>query len=697
MQITKLYGALGFKYDPKGLQNFQNGIRNARTEVGNFAKSVRREVHQISSDLSSLRGKLNMSAGPIAGTKKFTELREAITQTKIALDSLNARSSVYGGGIDHINNRAASGIPIWRAYKLEISSVQAALSGLSTQMRAVQSASHINIIARGAGGFGGNGGAGGHSGSSGISDRNNGLALMLGGLSGGGLFNTARTAIVAGMSNAAVFGTGALIKNVIDRGRELRASEQVLMATAKDHREYEYLNDWIIKLTDRLGTNLIESQKSFGSILMSSRAGGGNLEQAQKVFQTFSEYATTMHLSQETQKRLLTAVQQTYTIQKIHGQELNQFANAGLNMKALLVDAVKQAYGVDDKKARKMATSGQAETVKVMPYITEAMAKMVRNNNALDRALGSSQAEQGRFSNAFTRFSGNVMENGGDEALAKFFRTLTNVVDMLDKFYNGLVGINKLFNDMTNGNSSWVWFFNLLIIMLGRGAISFKIFNRAGRATVPMFWGMSRAAARTRGIFGGLKAFIETPFMRVLLGFAKRWLWIITIFQMTMTVGQAMNAHMKGYTTWVDLWIVRIKSIIVWFRIMYLEALLVAKRTGIALKLTNPDFNQDGTPNTEQGFADKAMKNARKLSFFSGFGYTNILKNSYENMKKSGQFGDAPDPEKMKKETQKSREELKQAQKNLEGTLSLNINYNQPDGSMSTERVHITSYTGVNV
>lgn len=685
MEIARLFGTLGFKFDPKGIHSFQRDLANARRDMARLSASIRNEVHKINSELTSLKGKMNFQGGSISGTRNFQHLKDAITQTKIALDALNARSSAYGSSIDRINNHARAGVPIWRAYRTEISSVQHALQSLQGTMNRVNNSSRITINARGAGGGGSGGGVGSGGG---LNDRNSALAMLLGGGAGGGMFNTARTAIVAGFANAAVFGTGALIKNVIDRGRELRASEQVLMANSKDMNEYRYLNDWIEKLSDRLGTNLIESQKSFGSIMMSARAGGGNLEQSQKVFQSFSEYSTTMHLSQETQERLLRAVQQTYTIQKIHGQELNQFANAGLNMKALLVDAVKQAYGVDDKTARKMATSGQAETVKVMPIIAEKLTEIVRNNGALDRAMHSSQAEQGRFSNAFTKFSGNVMENGGDEALAKFFQILTKVVQMTNKFYDNMVGLNKLFSQMTNGNSSWIWALNLLIILFSRGALTLGMFTLRGRAMLPMFWGVSRSILRVRGVMGLLKAFMETPFMRVILAFAKRWLWIITIFQAVMTVGQAMNAHMQGYTTWFDVWIGYIKYLMVWFDLLYLKAYISMRKIAMAVKLSEPDFDENGKPQTPMGIGDRISQTIGKarlytslpLSIFSS-GYNRLMGN------------DAPNPELLRKNTMTNIDAAQEQNKENKRNVQVMVEVHDKT-SRGVEATHVKSRTG---
>lgn len=691
MEIAKLYGSLGFKFDPKGLENFSKSLNRAHSDMVRFANSIRHQVHAVNNELAAMRAKLNFSGGNITGTQKFTHLKDAITHTKIALDALNARSSVYGAAIERVNNKAAAGIPIWRAYKTEVTSVQHALRSLGATLQSVHSLSRVTINQRG--GAGGLGGAG--AGAVGANDRNGSMALLLGGMAGGGLFNTARTAIVAGLGNAAVFGTGALVKNVIDRGRELRASEQVLMANAKDHNEYQYTSQWIDKLSDRLGTNLIESQKAFGSILMSARAGGGNLEQSQKVFTSFAEYATTMHLSQETQTRLLRAVQQTYTIQKIHGQELNQFANAGLNMKALLVDAVKQAYGVDDKTARKMATSGKAETVKVMPFIAEAMAKLVRNNGALDRAIGSSQAEQGRFSNAFTKFSGNVMENGGDEALAKFFLILTKVVHLLNEFYDRVQGLNKLFNDMSSGHSAWVWALNLFIILLGRGAISFAIFGRAGARTLPMFWGVTRAVLRVHGVMGLLRAFIASPFMRTILAFAKRWLWIITVFEMVMVVGKAMNEHMLGYTTWFDLWIFKIKYLGIWFDLLALRAYVNMRRIAMYMKLSEPDINPDGTKNEANGFLDNIGQNAKLTwSLFQ------MPRWAMESKLRSWGLADsAPDPKTSKAnedEALKNMRESKAALDRTTGKTSVEITVHDPDKHVKSTTVNAHKSVGGN-
>lgn len=638
MEIARLFGTLGFKFDPKGLESFQKGLKSAHQDMTKFANGIKHEVNRVNAELATLKSRLNFSGGQIGGTQKFSHLKDAITQAKVALDSLHARSSLYGSSIANINSKAAAGIPIWRAYKSEIVSVQHALQSLSGTMSQVHSASRISINARNPQGVSGSG--------AGVDSRNNGLALLLGGVAGGGLFNTARTAIIAGMSNAAVFGTGALIKSVIDRGREFRQSEQALLTNSKDKKEYENILEYVKNFSKDLGVDLTSAIKSTGNALGAYRAGGGeDIAGLLQTVKNFNEYYTTMHLSADQQKRANIAFEQMYGTQKIGGQEILQFSNAGVNLRPLLAKAIMQADNVDAKKAREMVKAGGLSAEKYLPIIARLLGEVARNNGALERAKHSSQAEQARFKSSFDQFSANVMENGGDQALAKFFSILTKVVEWTNKFYDNMVAINKLFSKMTGGHSAWIWALNLFIIMLGRGAISLNIFRRNGSKMLPLFWGLSRSALKTRGVFGLLKVFIETPFMRVLLAFAKRWLWIITVFQMVMSVGAAMNAHMQGYTTWFDVWIAYVKHLVVWFDILALKAYIAMRRVGIAMHLSQPDINEDGSKNEETSFLGRSYT-AGKFLLHMGSTLPSMAYNSvYNNL-----FA-PPDPEELRKAT----------------------------------------------
>lgn len=594
MLISKYFAKLGFQVEEKGLVEFNKGILSAKKEVKNFTNNVTTldsKLKGLNTTLGKIRSNITLKINTAKISKDLEKFSTEAKEASKALKSISATQPRLTRALESIHREVSTGTTLWREYRREVERANRSLGGTR--------GGGVNHPNRGNGGsssnergFGGNGSI---------------APQLIGGLAGGNIFNSARQAVIGGLGYASPFIAGAFAKNVIHKGRELRSADQVLLAHSSNQSEYEGNREFVGDLSNRLGVDLTESIRGFGRVLSATRAGGGTVDQAQSVFKSVSEYATTMHLSQDEQKRLIKALEQTYTNQRILGGEINQFANVGVPMKAILKEISNGKLGGSSKEkvpdwVRKLADSKAPNTVKLMPYIAKYLENTAHHNGALDRAMDSSQAWQGRFNNRFQELSYNIMENGGDEALANFFKMLTKIVDEVEKLRVALKSLNDFFDGMTNGSSSLAWGVLLLLSVFTRFRLGLGRTATPIKYLVTNFKLLRRGLSRTGGIFKTFANFIKAPFSNPLLRLAGRFFYLITVIQLLISVGTALNKSANGQTTWIDVWVAKIKYLMVVLSSYYYLAKMSAKETGRMGTLGLYDDRDKETQNREGWF-----------------------------------------------------------------------------------------------
>lgn len=593
MQIAKLFGSLGFKVDTSGLNDFTTALKTARQQIKLFANdtdNVVRNVKSISSSLRTLKKDLNLDLSTSKVTQKLTSLDLAVKNTAKQMSSFSASGSTLEKSLSSIESKVASGVPVWEKYRKEVQETATALRSIRGNSIPTPKGSGSNSYNHG-----------GNNGSYGRANANGG-ALYTAGLAGGNFFNTARQAIVGGVATAVPFALGALTSNVIRTGREMRSADQVLLAHSEDKEEYKNNSRYITALSDETGVDITESIRGFGRVLSASKAGGGTVDDAQNVFASFARYGTTMHLSVEEQKRLIKALEQTYTNGRILGQEINQFANVGVPMKAILKTLSKGSLGGDSKEVvpewvQKLAGSKAPDAVKLNPWIAKYLENTARQNGAYDKAITSSQAEQGRFGNQFTKFSSDIMENGGDEALASFFRLLTSVVNEMSRAVKGLRAINENFDRLTKveGSNKFLWLLLALFLPLGRVAKGISAISRA----FSVYRRHSRIAQSLTGTLGSrfarLIPLISVAFKWV-WRLGGRWIWFIGVIQAVIEIGDALRLRDEGEITWIDIWILKAQILGAEINYLYQKA-----KVFLGMGDFTYGVNVDGSPRRGRG------------------------------------------------------------------------------------------------
>jgi uncharacterized protein YoxC len=552
MQIAKMFGSLGFKVDLSGLQQFREEMNKARMQIRGFAsdaKGLEKNVKTLTSEVAKLKKSLKLSVDTKGVKKGFENVEKAVASTASSFLKFESSSLKLTGSITNIDDKIQSSIPKWERYRSEVEATARALGSLRggniPNMRGGSGTTSSTVSQRAS-----------------TQKEVNPSALYLGGLAGGGLFNTARQSIIGGLATAIPFALGGVTKSVISKGRAYQSSDQVLLAHSTSESDYKNNRKYLDNLVKETGIDITEATSGFGRVLNASRAGGGNREQAQNVFEAFAKYGTTMHLSLDENKRMIKAVEQIYTNQRILGGEINQFANVGIPMKAILKEISNGNLGGNSKEVvpeeiKKLAGSKAPSTVELAPYLAKYMLNTAYNNGAFEKAQQSSQKKQGDFENAWTNFSKDIMHNGGDKALASFFTMLTNVVEAVNNLTTALNKINDVFASLSKsltGDSGWskfLWIILALLVPIGRVGKGVSLLGRSFGFLRNSLDKVALAFASVRSV-GGLVATFAGLFKWV-WRLAGRWFILIGAMQLFIKLGEKIreNNH-STQITWLD-------------------------------------------------------------------------------------------------------------------------------------------------
>ena len=556
MQIAKLFGSIGFQVDTTGLKEFQREMNKARNEIRAFSSNMsvaEQSVKSLTREVIALKKQLNFKVSTTGVRAGFASVSQAVKDTATSFTRFNTRGALAESRLSTLDTKLSSSTLKWQAYRAEVEATANALGMIrgrvsSPNTQSIASNIHQTVT-----------GSGSNPNTPSGSFRDGAKApLFFGGLAGGNLFNVARQAIVGGIATAIPFALGAMTKNVIKSGRELRSADQVLLAHSEDSSDYKNNRGFIGNLSDETGTDLTESIRGFGRVLSATRAGGGTTDQAQRVFEAFAKYGTTMHLGTDENKRMIKAVEQIFTNQRILGQEINQFANVGIPMKAILKDISNGKLGANSKEVvpeeiKKLAGSKAPNTVQLADWIAKYLVNTAMNNGAYQKAIHSSQAEQGRMGNQWQKFSSDIMENGGDEALASFFRLITSLIDSLKELTGGIRYISQAIDSVTGveGSSSLLWWALALFLPIGRLGKGISIVGRAlayvARIARPVITAFSVARGAT-GLLSvavvGLEAVLFSLFGIISL--------VVGGLILLAKVGKDVNDSNNGILNWVD-------------------------------------------------------------------------------------------------------------------------------------------------
>ncbi|QMP19119.1 hypothetical protein FKOIJHOC_00171 [Acinetobacter phage Ab_121] len=342
--------------------------------------------------------------------------------------------------------------------------------------------------------------------------------------------NFAPSAALAGGAVTA----GYAAKELIQVGREYRKMRQVLLASSDSQAEFNRNLDYAEKVTNRLGTNVIEFGSAYAKTLQAAK-GKLTLDQTEKLFEQFSELMVVLGSSDDDQKGIFRAMSQMFSKGKIQMEEVNQMAERNVPALAMLTRAYKE-LGMTQEEFEKAQREGKLDPTKFLPLFGKYASEFARNNDALNKALESSVTQQGIFMNQMRKLADQIMEAGLDKLLGQMFQGLTKLGTALTPLVMWLVKVTLGFVEFTKAMIDWSKEHPIIAGMLLGLIGGFIGLGRALRAGVPL--ALALFSVLIRGLAGLKVALIRTG--------------ILAIFVAIGEVLAALYEHMNGENNWLS-------------------------------------------------------------------------------------------------------------------------------------------------
>lgn len=547
MQVAKLFASLGFQVDDSQLVVFEKRLRDARHSTAMFARNLRlvnTNLRSVRTSMSNLNSTMAANANIDKANRRisgsFSNIRSNVNRVITVYQSLEKASNRLIPILNRVRGIVQRGSNAWRDYTFNAVIARDALRSFTQQMNAARAAAsrtiNVNINQNTRNGRGGTGSGG---------------AGQLGALAGGAAL---LRPMIGGLAAGGALGAGVAIKEIVTAGREIQKMDNTLLVSSRNNAEYARSLQFVNKTANYLGVDIVELGNAYARTLQATQKKLG-LDVTEKMFTGMGELMTTMQLNTEDQKGVFRAVTQMFTKGKVQAEEMLQIAERGLPALQLIREATKQVYKVDDKGFDKMQQKGLLDPAKILPVVAENMAKMARNNDALNKALNSSVAGQTRFKNSLKQMSAEMSKAGLEKSLNDLFNGLADLLDILKplavnaaKAASGITDLSKAIGTLVSDHKAFFTFVGGAILLFGR----WRAASLLGGSAFSIF-----ARMVSTGIVLMMKAWNRFPLLLLLTG----------LFEF----GLAYRDHLKGKNTWVTVLINSLVILISTFRRMGYE------------------------------------------------------------------------------------------------------------------------------
>ncbi|AJK27147.1 tail length tape measure protein [Acinetobacter phage vB_AbaM_phiAbaA1] len=532
VEVAKFLSVFGFDIDTAQLEKFESitrGIRLSTVKLARDLRATNKQLTDVSNKMKSVNGKLdsvggkrgaNSLASSYAGLSRNVNVSQsAMTRLSTTLTSLDPKLATLDDKVKKLTNS-------WAAYADKVKEANGRLKEtkeLRNQPAAPRSGGGLAYgLAAGAAASRASKGSGGGA-----------AAGLLGGAVGRFAGNFAPSAALAGGAVSA----GYAAKEVIQVGREYRKMRQVLLASSDSQAEFNRNLDYAEKVTNRLGTNIIEFGSAYAKTLQAAK-GKLTLDQTEKLFEQFSELMVVLGSSDDDQKGIFRAMSQMFSKGKIQMEEVNQMAERNVPALAMLTRAYKE-LGMTQDEFEKAQREGKLDPTKFLPLFGKYASEFARNNNALNKALESSVTQQGIFMNQMRKLADQIMEAGLDKLLGDMFKGLTNLGTALTPLVMWLVKATLGFIEFTKAMVDWSKEHPIIAGMLAALIGGFFGLGKMMRAGIPIAGALF--SALITGLAGLKIALVRTG--------------ILAIFVAIGEVLAALYEHMNGENNWLSVMI----------------------------------------------------------------------------------------------------------------------------------------------
>lgn len=601
MQIASLFASLGFKVDDKGLDLFQSKLKSVRADTALFARNAKVLASNLRNMSASLDGvtsrldKVGLKKANVNISDSYTEVAKSVARVHKALNGIANNQKRITQSLGKIHASIKVGTPMWDNYTASVLKAKDALTSVNGKIQQIRKNGSVAVrttttntsINNNTGGFGFGG------------NRNN-SPFGMGGNFGGGFFRAMLPAVatVGGLPTV-----GYAIKEIVQAGREMQKVQNTMRMNTQGQKDYAESMEFVRSESQRLGVSNVEFGKAYAKLR--GDAGDVNPKKIQEVMTGFSEYMAVLGSTADDQKGVFRALGQMFTNVTVQGDELNQLAERGIS-KGLFKRVAMEVYGIKDAdEYRKFQEAGKVESAKVLPRLAEELSKKARQGGALDIALKTSARGQERFFNTLREASDKIMQAGLDKALFHMFEAGTKLVSVLTDLLLGVIAaakglalLKKSMDDATGGNA---------LLVAGLGGLLFVVLKNY-KALIAL-WQVFRLFKAV----GGLSAIFAGGVIGRALILAARFTLVGTAIYGLMKYAQALSDSEKGYTTWIDVYGMKLQLLYAKIENFILKTRVLWKEQGVSGILSGLKDILFPELYTDQMFKPKTKGNEQSL------------------------------------------------------------------------------------
>lgn len=410
MQISSYKIGVRFQIDNRELRNLDRQMKALEKKFQTFGKRLNKlvsfSIEKFNVNDKKLQTSLGNALDRASNRVVFDITRFAVNDRNMQAALLRASRSMRGGrasgavarstlSSDEWDRRRAVDREIWRE-KLEARREDAASRAAQRMSRSVDGGGVTGRHAVAAGGMGG------------IAARAYmpALALGMGGFGVAKLNRVNQEVISAQLTTQAVTEAAGL------QGQGTEAFS------------------WLRQQGNRIGFSYMDQAQDYNNFLSNSLGAGVGLEQSQDIYLGFAEYARAMGITPARNKLVMNALSQMMGKGTVSMEELRrQMAESMPGTMDVFAEAYAEmtGSGLSGQEALaslyKAVPTGKVQSAQLLPIVQRILRQ--RAAPKLDVAMKTSQAEQGRFQNAFADKAILASTSGVEEAFSRIFRTLT--------------------------------------------------------------------------------------------------------------------------------------------------------------------------------------------------------------------------------------------------------------------------------
>ena len=596
MQIAKLFASLGFKIDTADLSHFESILNKAQGEMSQFAKDINlanQKLKTMKNRFGQASDALNSSNVAKAADRVAKAVDKYVKNAKEIVDIDSKVEKVFldtGVRVDLLSNKLDGGTSAWNRYEQQVKEATTRMREFTAAARERQSVNPPRGTGAGSGsnqGGGGGRGSGGR-GNNGYDDEDGGLSGML---LGGQKFGKA---FVGQMAVGGLLGSGYIVKEIVQSGREVVAMEQKLKAVSDTAGNFANNMQYVRETSKALAIDIVEFGNSFASIYQSAKTST-DIGGVQEMYTNFNKYFKALQMTPDQIKGSLRAVGQMFNKQQVMAEELkNQLGERAAG--TIQIFAEYAGYGTGAEGVQKLFKAMEAGKVGVQEILkaSSGFGALADKNNALAESLEMSASKQILFTSAMKEFSATILKSGLDKALSKMFTALTEILTILTPIVIGIVesfkGLYAIFEMLLNLDA-YDWFLIVTLAIWGLGAALIAggkaaIFAGGAVTFFASALKLLRAAIPIAAIMGLLWA----------LGEYTKW-------------QKEQEAGVETFT-WIDLWAIRLQFFFALMKIGWLNTRIAISDSINAIE----DFFSITPPKWFSEFIERKQANPEKFN-----------------------------------------------------------------------------------